>query len=56
LRNAFVVVFGLAAGSLLASQICLMMMREKPWRSAQESARNEREKLSRDDEVLSAEI
>jgi MFS family permease len=37
LRHAFVLVFGLAAAALVASQICLIVIREKPWRLGHDS-------------------
>jgi hypothetical protein len=39
-----VLVFFLATGFLLAAQICLLLMPEKPWRSAHEPSQIGREK------------
>jgi Na+/melibiose symporter-like transporter len=44
LQKAFVLVFFLAAGFLSAAQICLLLMPEKPWRSARELSQIGREK------------
>jgi MFS family permease len=44
LPNAFVLVFFLAAGFLLAGQGCVILMHEKAWRSARDTPRSEREK------------
>jgi EmrB/QacA subfamily drug resistance transporter len=46
LQKAFVLVFFLAAGFLSAAQICLFLMPEKPWRSAQELSQIGREKVT----------
>jgi MFS family permease len=51
LPSAFVLVFFLAAGFLLAGQGCVILMHEKPWRSARDTAQSEREKVT-DEEVL----
>jgi MFS family permease len=44
LKGAFILVFFLAAGFLLAGQICLIVMREKPWRSARDPSQFRGEK------------
>jgi hypothetical protein len=44
LQKAFVLVFFLATAFLLAAQICLLLMREKPWRSAREPSQIGRER------------
>jgi EmrB/QacA subfamily drug resistance transporter len=41
LGSAFVFIFLLSAGFLCAGQICLVMMREKPWRSERDVSRSE---------------
>jgi EmrB/QacA subfamily drug resistance transporter len=54
LQHAFVFVFGLAAAALVAGEICLIVMREKPWRSAHDSSsqlRPEKTRSARDERV-----
>jgi EmrB/QacA subfamily drug resistance transporter len=51
-KNCFVFIFLLSAGFLLASQICLFVMREKPWRSEQDPSRFGRGVAARDAQLL----
>jgi EmrB/QacA subfamily drug resistance transporter len=53
LRNAFVLVFFLSAGFLLAGQICLIVMREKPWRSERDPSLAGRKTTACDEQVFS---